>query len=284
MGKVAAFLLGIVLVTSALHAGDVRSKIDARNAEFTSAWNRGDVDAVVAIYDDGFIVMGDSSEPVTNRDALRKDIAGGIAALSKMKFETVSLQVHGDFAYEVGLATYIVNQEDGTKSPGKDRYLVVWKKDDKGTWNYHVDIYWGDYSDDAVKTATGAQAPAKATGDLSDAERLFQGAGRLKSDGSAMTTGTLSIDGRDFSADTIHGQFAGYVSIRSDTSPAQIDFTIQGCECKFDGMASTGIYRMDGDTIVFATTAPGEPRPKAFTGLDETKVMMVRATSDSGMP
>jgi len=119
---------------------------------------------------------------------------------------------------------------------------------------------------------------AKATGELSDGERLFQGLWQLRSDGSAMTTGTLSIDGRAFSAETIHGRYAGYMSIRSDTSPAQIDFTIQNCECKFDGMTSAGIYYEDDGTIVFATTAPGEPRPEAFTGLDETKVMIERAT------
>jgi hypothetical protein len=120
-------------------------------------------------------------------------------------------------------------------------------------------------------------APAKATGELTDGERFFQGVWQLKSDGSAMSTGTLRIDGRDFSADTIHGSYAGYVSIRSDTSPAQVDFTIEDCECKFDGMTSTAIYYEDDGTIVFAAPAPGEPRPKAFTGLDETRVMLERA-------
>jgi hypothetical protein len=119
---------------------------------------------------------------------------------------------------------------------------------------------------------------AKGTGELTDGERLFQGVWQLKSDGSAMSTGTLRIDGRDFSADTIHGSYAGYVSVRSDTSPAQVDFTIEDCECKFDGMTSTAIYYEDDGAIVFAAPAPGDFRPKAFTGLDETRVMIERAT------
>jgi hypothetical protein len=132
----------------------------------------------------------------------------------------------------------------------------------------------------ASKAASSPPAPmpAKATGELTDGERLFQGAWELKSDGSAMSTGTLRIDGRDFSAETIHGSYTGYVSIRSDTTPAQVDFTIENCECKFDEMTSMGIYYEDDGTIVFATPAPGEPRLEAFTGLDVTKVMLVRAT------
>jgi hypothetical protein len=88
----------------------------------------------------------------------------------------------------------------------------------------------------------------------------------------------LRIDDRDFSADTVHGSYTGHVSIRSDTSPAQIDFTIEDCACKFEGMTSAGIYYEDDGTIVFASPAPGEPRPEAFAGLDEAKIMLERAT------
>ncbi len=79
----------------------------------------------------------------------------------------------------------------------------------------------------------------------------------------------MRIDDRDFRADGVHGRYVGYVSIRSDTFPAQIDFTIEDCECRFEGMTSTGIYYEDDGTIVLAGPAPGDPRPKAFTRLNE---------------
>jgi hypothetical protein len=134
--------------------------------------------------------------------------------------------------------------------------------------------------DDGAKAAPAvtASSPTKPTGELTDAERLFQGTWQLNTPGSAMTTGTLHIDGRDFSADTIHGSYTGFVSIRSDTSPARIDFTIENCECRFDGMTSAGIYYEDDGAIVFVSPEPGEPRPESFDGLDETKVMLERAT------
>lgn len=131
---------------------------------------------------------------------------------------------------------------------------------------------------DAASRAASSPSPAKATGELTDGERLFQGVWQLTSYESGIRTGTLRIDDRDFHADTVHGSYAGYVSIRSDPSPAQVDFTIEGCKCKFDGMTSAGIYYEDDGSVVFAVPAPGEPRPEAFTGLDETRVMLERAT------
>lgn len=107
-------------------------------------------------------------------------------------------------------------------------------------------------------------APAKATGELSDGERLFQGNWQLFAYKSDEDLGTMRIDDRDFSADGVHGSYEGYVSIRSDTSPAQVDFTIEDCECKFKGMTSTGIFYESDGTIVFAGPAPGDPRPQAF--------------------
>jgi hypothetical protein len=98
---------------------------------------------------------------------------------------------------------------------------------------------------------------------------LWEGVWQLNGYESDKRTGTLRIDDRDFRADGIHGWYVGYVSIRSDTSPAQVDFAIEDCECKFKGMTSTGIYYEDDGTIVFAAPTPGEPRPKAFTRLDE---------------
>jgi len=148
-----------------------------------------------------------------------------------------------------------------------------------GTVSSHTqDGAEAEAADAASKGASPPPPPAKATGELTDGERLFQGIWQLNSHGSGARTGTLRIDDRDFRADGVHGWYVGYVSIRSDTSPAQVDFTIEDCECKFKGMTSTGIYYEDGGTIVFATPAPGEPRLTAFTGLDETRVMLERAT------
>ena len=110
--------------------------------------------------------------------------------------------------------------------------------------------------------------PVKATGELTEGERRFQGLWRMHHFESDAVMGTLRIDDRDFHADGVNGRYEGYVSIHSDASPARIDFTIEDCGCKFEGMTSTGIYYEDNDTLVFAGPAPGDARPDAFAGLD----------------
>jgi hypothetical protein len=123
--------------------------------------------------------------------------------------------------------------------------------------------------DAASEGASPPVAPPKATGELTDGEKLFQGAWQLNEYGPDKRLGTLRIDNRDFHADGVHGRYAGYVSVRSDSTPAQVDFTIEDCECKYKGMTSTGIYYEDGGTIVFAGPVPGDPRPEAFTKPNE---------------
>ena len=123
-------------------------------------------------------------------------------------------------------------------------------------------------------TTTGA------TGDEStDVDRRFQGGWELRSAGSGSSTGTLRIEGRAFEADTVHGSYQGTLAIRPDASPAQIDVTVERCDCNLLGKTSEGIYRQEDDgTIVFAWPAPDEPRPTSFDGLDASRHMIERAT------
>ena len=70
---------------------------------------------------------------------------------------------------------------------------------------------------------------------------------------------------RDFRADGGEDDwYEGYVTIRDDTSPAQIDFTIEDCFCEYKGETSSGIFYEDDGTIVIAAPRPGAPRPTRF--------------------
>lgn len=68
------------------------------------------------------------------------------------------------------------------------------------------------------------------------------------------------------------------MSIRPETSPAQIDFTVEGCDCMHDGKTSAGIYRAADGAVEFVLPVPGDPRPEAFTGVDGSKVLHERGT------
>jgi hypothetical protein len=63
--------------------------------------------------------------------------------------------------------------------------------------------------------------------------------------------------------------YAGYVSIRAETSPAQIDFTIEDCDCDYAGSTSRGIYYEDEGSLVLAAPPPGTPRAENFERQDD---------------
>lgn len=120
--------------------------------------------------------------------------------------------------------------------------------------------------------------PPDGAGDAPGCERLFQGDWQLASLESGIGTGTLHVTGREFRAKGIHGKYEGTIAVRSDMSPAQVDFTIRSCRCRFEGMTSTGIFYEGDGALVFASPPPGDPRPESFDGLDLAKVMVERAT------
>lgn len=138
----AGAILCLLIVSSPVWGEDVRSAIDARNKEWTDAFNRGDYESVLAIYDEGFTAIPSGAEPITDRSEFRAVLKDAVSSLKDMKFVTDSLKVRGRYAYELGRSTYLAKSEDGKWSPAGDEYLVVWKKDDHGVWNYHVDTWW----------------------------------------------------------------------------------------------------------------------------------------------
>ena len=123
--------------------------------------------------------------------------------------------------------------------------------------------------------ASNADRPKKATGPLSAQEAKFQGTWKGGY--------TVIIEGRDFCADTQPGEwYEGYIVIRTDEEPAQIDFVIEECpDCSFKGQASPGIFYWDGETIVVSAPPPGEARARDFEKPKDGRAMtMMRLKRD----
>ncbi len=115
-------------------------------------------------------------------------------------------------------------------------------------------------------------APPKGTGELTVAEEFFQGNWQAYKYASDTRSWKIRVIGRSFHAEGGGGPdewYAGYVSILAETSPAQIDFTIENCDCNYKGATSRGIYYEDEGNIVLAAAPPGAPRAETFKRVGE---------------
>lgn len=120
----------------------VRVAIDARNAEWTAAFNRGDMKAVTALYDDDATVIPAGGEPLRGRVAIENLFRGAQATLKNVRLETAELTIAGNFAYETGKSHHVDTAADGKMSASTDQYVVIWKRGKDGQWYYHVDLWW----------------------------------------------------------------------------------------------------------------------------------------------
>lgn len=122
--------------------GAVRVAIDARNAEWMAAFNRGDARGVTALYDEDATVIPAGAEPLRGRTAIENLFRGAQASLKNVRLETSGLSIVGDYAYETGKSQHVDTTPDGKMSASTDDYVVVWKRGKDGQWYYHVDMWW----------------------------------------------------------------------------------------------------------------------------------------------
>jgi uncharacterized protein (TIGR02246 family) len=134
---VASFLL----LSATAQAKDLKSEIEAVNAKFGAAYDRGDAAAIARLYTPHATMFPPGSDMVTGREGIQKVWAGAIQ--SGMKFtslQTVSVEQYGNAAREIGRFTAEVPnaQKQMTKLVGK--YVVVWKREN-GAWLLDADIW-----------------------------------------------------------------------------------------------------------------------------------------------
>ncbi len=119
-------------------------------------------------------------------------------------------------------------------------------------------------------------APAKATGPLSPQEERFQGDWKASEFETNRLEYAMTFEGRDFRARARPDEkdrderYEGYIVIRTDVKPAQIDFVVLDQSGK-PGRISKGIFYFDGETVIMKAPEQGLPRPRDFGSDDKGK-------------
>jgi ketosteroid isomerase-like protein len=163
MNKIAYLGIAVMALVPIANAGEVTDNIEARVTELMAAWNSGDHESVLAMYDEGFIFIPQEGEATKDLDQWRERITAGVIDYPNIKFKSQSLKVHGTHAYNVGMSSYDYKDEAGNVSRGETNYLLIWVKDDKGVWNIHLDIWWEKGPDSEEVAAEKAKITARET-------------------------------------------------------------------------------------------------------------------------
>ncbi|HXV37132.1 MAG TPA: DUF4440 domain-containing protein [Myxococcota bacterium] len=132
-----AALLGL-LALPAHAAEDAARGIAAANRSFELAVQRGDSNAIAALYTADGQVLPAQHEVISGTQAIaafwQSVFDSGIKGATLL---TVELESHGNTAHEVG--SYQL-RDSGGKLADHGKYIVIWKKQG-GDWKLHRDIW-----------------------------------------------------------------------------------------------------------------------------------------------
>jgi ketosteroid isomerase-like protein len=137
-----------VSVTSAGHSegrdATVRAAIEERSRTFAEAYNRGDIDAVAAMYTEDAIAFPPDAAVVKGRAALhdlwKSSRDGGV---TKVTLLTETVEGAGDLAIETGSGELQVRDAGGASGVQRMKFVVVWCRGSDGVWRLHRDIWNG---------------------------------------------------------------------------------------------------------------------------------------------
>src|SRR6185312_2743301 len=137
-----AYVLPVLLLATAAQARDLKPDIDAANAKFVAAFNKGDAAAMAALYTEHATALPPGGDVVQGRDGIQKLWAGAIqSGLKNVTLQAVSVEAYGaSTAREIGRFSFDAPNPQKQMSKVDGKYVVIWKRV-KGAWRLDTDIW-----------------------------------------------------------------------------------------------------------------------------------------------
>jgi uncharacterized protein (TIGR02246 family) len=129
MRKAFAVAGSLALAATGVMADD-KVAVEAFNAKFMAAANKGDAQALANLYDQNATVLPDKAPLMEGRDKIAAYWREGVKVISDLKLSTVSVQSLGpDTVQEVGTMTYTVKMPGAQATQGSSKYLTILRKE-----------------------------------------------------------------------------------------------------------------------------------------------------------
>jgi uncharacterized protein (TIGR02246 family) len=121
----------------------VKTAIEAINAKFTAATEKGDSASVVALYDANAIALPPGEPAWNGTAAIAKGFGAMLGAFTVKDFTLTAndVVVGGDYAAETGTYKMTMVPKKGAAMEDHGKYVVVWKKQADGSWKLFRDIW-----------------------------------------------------------------------------------------------------------------------------------------------
>jgi len=137
-----ALVIALVTVSAAAQQSTDVKTILAKNAgQFATAASHGNVDGMVALYDEHAVLMPPNAPAMNGRDAIRQFWTGftSLGAIDA-KLVTDDIVTSGDLAAEMGHFDLTITPKSGAPIKDSGKYLVVWRNVG-GEWKIVRDIF-----------------------------------------------------------------------------------------------------------------------------------------------
>jgi len=112
------------------------------DVDHLNAAKTGDIDGILAVYEDSASVLPPDAPIATGKEALR-GVWSEIAASPSVNWKTTKVEVSsaGDMAYSMGTYELGVTDAEGNPATEVGKWVAVWKKQADGSWKQTVDTW-----------------------------------------------------------------------------------------------------------------------------------------------
>ena len=109
---------------------------------WADAFNRGDIEALLALYAPDAIIVAQPGQPVSGKEGIRAALEGFLSLKGTMTLETRSVVVGDDIALTRGRWALRGTGADGQPLDMGSDSAEVWRRQPDGTWLTILDNPW----------------------------------------------------------------------------------------------------------------------------------------------
>lgn len=113
-----------------------KKAIQAANREYMQAYEKSEAARIAALFAEDGVVLQANIEPIRGKSLIERQFINLFdqSRFTDVRFKTTSIEVGQDMASEYGTYSFSVQPLGLTPAAVSGSYLVVWKKQNDGTW------------------------------------------------------------------------------------------------------------------------------------------------------